>query len=143
MSSDGSNEGAGSGCWSDRNCLCVVAVKSMSVFLLTMVPALRQALQRLGYLNTYHMMRASVENPPDCLMWHDALMAKYDGIGQFGRKEWDQLLGDCQVRGCCWQVVLIKQGEVTDCTIFRQLVTGRPVLLQRNLLKHIQTPRSY
>jgi sulfotransferase family protein len=143
MSSDGSNEGAGSGCWADRNSLCVVAVKSMSVFLLTMVPALRQALQRLGYLNTYHMMRASVENPPDCLMWHDALIAKYDGIGQFGRKEWDQLLGDCQVRGCCWQVVLIKQGEVTDCTIFRQLVTGRPVLLQRNLLKHIQTPRSY
>jgi hypothetical protein len=43
------------------------------------------------------MMSASVENPPDCLMWHDALCAKYDGVGEFGRKEWDQLLGDCQV----------------------------------------------
>jgi hypothetical protein len=30
-------------------------------------------------------------------MWHDALCAKYDGVGEFGRKEWDQLLGDCQV----------------------------------------------
>jgi hypothetical protein len=30
-------------------------------------------------------------------MWHDALAAKYDGVGEFGRKEWDQLLGDCQV----------------------------------------------
>jgi hypothetical protein len=43
------------------------------------------------------MMSASMENPPDCLMWHDALNAKYDGVGEFGRKEWDQLLGDCQV----------------------------------------------
>jgi hypothetical protein len=44
------------------------------------------------------MMCASVENPPDCLMWHDALAAKYDGEGKFVREEWDQLLGDCQVR---------------------------------------------
>ena len=43
------------------------------------------------------MICASAENPPDALMWHDALVAKYDGVGQFGRKEWDQLLGDCQV----------------------------------------------
>lgn len=59
--------------------------------------ALRKALERLGYVKCYHMMSASVENPPDCLMWHDALCAKYDGVGEFGRKEWDQLLGDCQV----------------------------------------------
>jgi hypothetical protein len=44
------------------------------------------------------MMSASMENPPDCLMWHDALRAKYDGVGEFGRKEWDQLLGECQVK---------------------------------------------
>lgn len=48
------------------------------------------------------MMSASMENPPDCLMWHDALAAKYDGVGEFGRKEWDQLLGDCQV-GCYYR----------------------------------------
>lgn len=59
--------------------------------------ALRIALERLGYMRCYHMMCASMENPPDCLMWHDALAAKYDGVGEFGRKEWDQLLGDCQV----------------------------------------------
>ena len=42
------------------------------------------------------MMSASVENPPDCLMWQDALAAKFDGKGQFGREEWDALLGHCQ-----------------------------------------------
>ena len=59
--------------------------------------ALRTALKRLGYTDCYHMMSASVENPPDCLMWMDALTAKYDGIGTFGREQWDQLLGHCQV----------------------------------------------
>ncbi|KAL9622458.1 MAG: hypothetical protein Q9160_003134 [Pyrenula sp. 1 TL-2023] len=41
-------------------------------------------------------MSASVENPPDCLMWMDALTAKFDGKGSFGREEWDALLGHCQ-----------------------------------------------
>jgi hypothetical protein len=59
--------------------------------------ALRIALKRLGYVDTYHMMSASIENPMDCLMWQAAFAAKYDGIGTFGRKEWDQLLGHCQV----------------------------------------------
>lgn len=44
------------------------------------------------------MMSASVENPPDCIMWQRAFEAKYDGIGRFGREEWDSLLGHCQVR---------------------------------------------
>jgi hypothetical protein len=51
----------------------------------------------LGYEDTYHMMSASVENPLDCLMWQRAFEAKYDGIGTFGREEWDSLLGHCQV----------------------------------------------
>ena len=42
-------------------------------------------------------MSASVENPPDCLMWQDAFAAKYDGKGKFGKDEWDKLLGHCQV----------------------------------------------
>lgn len=37
------------------------------------------------------MMCASVENPPDCLIWQDALAAKYDGVGEFGRKEWNSI----------------------------------------------------
>ncbi|WQF89320.1 hypothetical protein CDEST_14334 [Colletotrichum destructivum] len=41
-------------------------------------------------------MSASSENPPDCLMWSDALAAKYDGIGEFGKDKWDALLGHCQ-----------------------------------------------
>lgn len=43
------------------------------------------------------MMAVSVENPPDALMWMDALAYKYDGVGHFGREQWDQLLGHCQV----------------------------------------------
>lgn len=71
--------------------------------------SLRIALERLGYLKCYHMMSASMENPPDCLMWHDALLAKYDGVGEFGRKEWDQLLGDCQVGdiGYLWKWLIL------------------------------------
>jgi hypothetical protein len=60
--------------------------------------AIRAALKRLGYVDTYHMMSASIENPMDCLMWQAAFAAKYDGIGMFGGTEWDQLLGHCQVR---------------------------------------------
>jgi Sulfotransferase domain len=61
-------------------------------------PALRAALKELGYNDTYHMMSASVENPPDCLLWQDAFAAKFEGKGKFGREQWDQLLGHCQVR---------------------------------------------
>lgn len=31
-------------------------------------------------------------------MWSDALAAKYDGEGTFGKEQWDQLLGHCQVK---------------------------------------------
>lgn len=77
--------------------------------------ALRKALERLGYVKCYHMMAASVENPPDCLMWHDALLAKYDGVGEFGRKEWDQLLGDCQAV-CDWPA----------CAFAKELIEAYP-----------------
>lgn len=76
---------------------------------------MRKALERLGYGKCYHMMCASVENPPDCLMWHDALNAKYKGIGEFGRKEWDQLLGDCQAV-CDWPA----------CAFAKELIEAYP-----------------
>lgn len=76
---------------------------------------MRKALERLGYGKCYHMMCASVENPPDCLMWHDALNAKYYGIGEFGRKEWDQLLGDCQAV-CDWPA----------CAFAKELIEAYP-----------------
>lgn len=80
-----------------------------------MPPALRKALERLGYAKCYHMLCASVENPPDCLMWHDALNAKYNGEGEFGRKEWDQLLGDCQAV-CDWPA----------CAFAKELIEAYP-----------------
>lgn len=58
---------------------------------------MRVALKRLGYVDTYHMMSTSVENPPDCSMWIDAFDAKYHGRGSFGKESWDRLLGHCQV----------------------------------------------
>jgi hypothetical protein len=78
--------------------VCLILQSFTTIVTKLLDAAIRAALQRLGYNKTYHMMSASVENPPDCLMWHDALCAKYDGVGKFGRAEWDQLLGDCQVR---------------------------------------------
>ncbi len=59
--------------------------------------AIREALKRLGYVDTYHMMSASVENPPDCAYWKAAFEAKYENKGEMlSREQWDQLLGHCQ-----------------------------------------------
>ncbi|TEA20688.1 putative membrane protein [Colletotrichum sidae] len=64
--------------------------------------ALRVALKQLGFQDTYHMLSASTENPLDCLLWSEALAAKYDGTGErFGRAKWDALLGHCQAV-CDW-----------------------------------------
>jgi hypothetical protein len=53
---------------------------------------MRAAMKHLGYVDTYHMMNCSIENPPDALMWMDALTAKYDGVGKpFTREDWDAL----------------------------------------------------
>jgi hypothetical protein len=60
--------------------------------------ALRRALKTLGYNDTYHGFASTLENARDCEMWLDALKAKYDGKGKlFGKEEFDQLLGHCQV----------------------------------------------
>ena len=62
------------------------------------LPAMRKALRLLGYNDTYHGYSAVLENPRDCELWLAALQAKYDGKGKpFGRKEFDQILGNCQV----------------------------------------------
>jgi hypothetical protein len=55
------------------------------------------ALQMLGYNKCYHMVE-TLYNPPDTRMWQEAINAQFYGQGKrFGREEWDQLLGDCQV----------------------------------------------
>ncbi|KAL0931844.1 uncharacterized protein CTRU02_212797 [Colletotrichum truncatum] len=64
--------------------------------------SLRVALKQLGFQDTYHMLNASAENPPDCLLWSQALAAKYDGTGErFSKENWDALLGHCQAV-CDW-----------------------------------------
>ncbi len=55
------------------------------------------ALQMLGYNKCYHMLE-TLYNPPDTRMWQEAIDAQFYGQGKrFGREQWDQLLGDCQV----------------------------------------------
>lgn len=61
--------------------------------------SLCHALKLLGLRDTYHMSNCSGKHPRDCDMWIDAFRAKYDGVGTFGRPEWDMLLGHCMV--CC------------------------------------------
>lgn len=60
-------------------------------------PALRTALKMLGFEDTYHMYSCAVENQRDCEMWIDATRAKFEGVGSFEKKDWDALLGHCQV----------------------------------------------
>lgn len=61
--------------------------------------AMRHALRHLGYIDTYQM-DSVFENPPDCDMWQEAFAAKFHGKGKkYDIKDWDQLLGHCQVWG--------------------------------------------
>ena len=60
--------------------------------------ALKSALEMLGFFNVYHGEDAFYLNPRDCEMWMEALDAKFYGKGKkYSRKEFDQLLGHCQV----------------------------------------------
>ena len=63
---------------------------------LTTSTAIREALKILGFDETYHMVNAS-QNPKDNELWMDALKAKTQEGKHFGREQWDQLLGHCQV----------------------------------------------
>ena len=42
-------------------------------------------------------MENAMTNLPDNELWMDALAAKFEGGKPFGKTEWDQLLGHCQV----------------------------------------------
>ena len=58
---------------------------------------MQRALEILGFGPCYHMRTCMNEFPRDNEMWMEAFRAKYDGIGDFGRTEWDQLLGQYSV----------------------------------------------
>lgn len=110
-----------------RNCERVVPMRVLALGLgRTGTASLRAALKDLGYEDTYHMMSASVENPPDCLLWQDAFAAKYDGKGAFGRKEWDQLLGHCQAV-CDWPAVAFAEELIEAYPEAKVILNSRDV----------------
>lgn len=56
---------------------------------------MHEALNRLGQGPVYHML-SIIRNPPDSIMWQEAIDAKYFHKGKpFTRSDWDQLLGHC------------------------------------------------
>lgn len=110
-----------------RECRRHVPMKVLALGLgRTGTTSLRAALQELGFVDTYHMTSASVHNPPDCLMWMDALAAKYDGVGKFERKDWDQLLGHCQAI-CDWPAIAFCPELIEAYPDAKVLITTRDV----------------
>lgn len=108
-----------------RKCHRTVPMKVLALGLgRTGTASLRTALKELGFSDCYHMMSASVENPPDCLMWQDAFAAKYDGVGTFGREQWDQLFGHCQAV-CDWPAVAFAKELIEAYPEAKVLMTTR------------------
>lgn len=84
-------------------------------------------MKQLGYVDTYHMMNCSIENPPDALLWMDALRAKYDGVGEpFTRKDWDKLLGNAQAV-CDWPACAFAKELIEAYPEAKVVLTGRDV----------------
>ncbi|UNI19314.1 hypothetical protein JDV02_005505 [Purpureocillium takamizusanense] len=89
--------------------------------------SMRAAMKQLGYVDTYHMMNCSIENPPDALMWMDALCAKYDGQGvRFTRADWDQLLGGAQAV-CDWPAIAFARELIEAYPEAKVVLTNRDV----------------
>ncbi|KAI1658732.1 hypothetical protein F4813DRAFT_395613 [Daldinia decipiens] len=89
--------------------------------------SIRAAMKKLGYVDTYHMMNCSIENPPDALLWMDALRAKYDGVGEpFTRKDWDKLLGGAQAV-CDWPACAFAKELIEAYPEAKVVLTGRDV----------------
>ena len=88
---------------------------------------MRAAMKQLGYMDTYHMMNCSIENPPDALMWMDALTAKYEGEGKkFTREDWDQLLGNAQAV-CDWPSIAFAKELIEAYPEAKVVLTNRDV----------------
>ncbi|KAA8573173.1 hypothetical protein EYC84_003682 [Monilinia fructicola] len=88
--------------------------------------SMRAAMRELGYVDTYHMMSASIENPPDCLLWRDAFDAKYHNGPAFTRADWDQLLGHCQAV-CDWPAVAFAPELIAAYPEAKIILTNRDV----------------
>ncbi|KAL1887815.1 hypothetical protein Sste5346_009990 [Sporothrix stenoceras] len=111
-----------------RECTRKVPMKVLLLGLgRTGTASMRDAMTQLGYVDTYHMMSCSIENPPDALLWMDALRAKYDGIGKpFERKDWDKLLGRCQAV-CDWPAVAFAEELIAAYPEAKVVLTTRDV----------------
>jgi len=71
--------------------------KLSSDYLANKSVAIQKSLEQLGFGPCYHMRTAMNQYPRDCAIWLEAFEAKYDGIGVFEKKQWDQLLGNYSV----------------------------------------------
>ena len=85
------------------------------------------------------MMSASVENPPDCLMWQDAFAAKFDNDGEFGREQWDQLLGHCMAV-CDWPAVAFAKELIEAYPDAKVILTTRDVNSWHALVSRLHMP---
>ena len=84
-------------------------------------------MRQLGFADTYHMMSCSIENPPDALLWMDALRAKYDGVGTpFTRGDWDKLLGNAQAV-CDWPACAFAKELLEAYPEAKVVLVGRDV----------------
>ncbi|RYP67874.1 hypothetical protein DL771_006982 [Monosporascus sp. 5C6A] len=111
-----------------RKCKRTVPMKVLILGLgRTGTASMRAAMQRLGYVDTYHMMSCSIENPPDALFWMDALRAKYDGVGKpFEREDWDKLMGHCQAV-CDWPAIAFAKELIEAYPEAKVVLTNRDV----------------
>ncbi|KAF7537002.1 hypothetical protein G7Z17_g12947 [Cylindrodendrum hubeiense] len=111
-----------------RNCTRSVPMKVLILGVgRTGTASMRAAMKKLGYVDTYHMMNCSIENPPDALMWMDALTAKYDKKGKpFTREDWDQLLGGSQAV-CDWPAIAFAKELIEAYPEAKVVLTNREV----------------
>ncbi|KAL8855669.1 MAG: hypothetical protein Q9178_007680 [Gyalolechia marmorata] len=81
-----------------RKCTRVVPMKVLVIGMLrTGTLSMQAALEELGYHSTHHMQHVFQNPGSECIMWKEALEAKYQNKGRkFTKEDWDQLLGHCQ-----------------------------------------------
>ncbi|RFU27976.1 hypothetical protein B7463_g8363, partial [Scytalidium lignicola] len=110
-----------------RQCRRVVPMKVLILGLgRTGTSSMREAMKELGYMDTYHMMSVSIENPPDALLWQDAFAAKYENGPAFTRDSWDQLLGHCQAV-CDWPAIAFAKELIEAYPEAEVILTNRDV----------------
>lgn len=113
--------------------------------------SMNEALRILGYKDPYHFSSIFV-NVQDADMWNEALAAKYKGVGkEYGRAEFDQLLGHCSAvtdsPPCVFwkelieaypeaKVILIVRDEEKWLASFKGLVMGVMNPLGRRVLRY-------